>query len=147
MRRNSLVCSLPLLAVSPLQRTMFFNLLVSLLSIQISTAPALRCKKARVRILAGRANTVLVVCVAPSSSDSFETLNSLQFGQQAMSVKVQAKVNASVDLLSLEDELYYKLYELHQSQAFAEIDAWERVRPVYESQQAMRSKVDEELDR
>ena len=38
----------------------------------------------------GRANTALCVCVAPSSSDAFETLNSLQFGQQAMSVKVRA---------------------------------------------------------
>ena len=38
----------------------------------------------------GRANTALCVCVAPSSSDAFETLNSLQFGQQAMSVNVRA---------------------------------------------------------
>ena len=31
----------------------------------------------------GRANTALCVCVAPSQRDAFETLNSLQFGQQA----------------------------------------------------------------
>ena len=30
----------------------------------------------------GRANTVLITCVAPTASDSFETVNSLQFGQQ-----------------------------------------------------------------
>ena len=42
----------------------------------------------------GRANTALCVCVAPSSSDAFETLNSLQFGQQAMSVKVRLQPDA-----------------------------------------------------
>ena len=45
----------------------------------------------------GRANTALCVCVGPSKNDAFETLNSLQFGQQAMSVKVLAKANATVD--------------------------------------------------
>lgn len=95
----------------------------------------------------GRANTVLVVCVAPSTSDSFETLNSLQFGQQAMSVKVQAKVNATVDMNSLEEELFWKLYEVQLPSALAESAAWQRVKPKYESQQAVRSRVDAEMAR
>lgn len=49
----------------------------------------------------GKAVTVLVVCVAPSQTDSFETVNSLQFGQQAMSVKVKATANAVVDYRAL----------------------------------------------
>lgn len=57
----------------------------------------------------GRANTALCVCVAPSSSDAFETLNSLQFGQQAMSVKVQAKANATVDYAALEEQLFWQV--------------------------------------
>eukprot|EP00967_Tisochrysis_lutea_P119572 scaffold195309_cov32-Tisochrysis_lutea.AAC.2 len=32
--------------------------------------------------LGGAANTCLVVCVAPTMSDKFETVNSLEFGQQ-----------------------------------------------------------------
>ena len=86
----------------------------------------------------GRANTVLVVCVAPTASDSFETLNSLQFGQQAMSVKVQAKVNASVDYAALEEELWWKVYEAQQPRVKAEMAAWSSVRSVYASQQALR---------
>jgi hypothetical protein len=86
----------------------------------------------------GRANTVLIVCVAPTASDSFETLNSLQFGQQAMSVKVQAKVNASVDFTALEDELFWKYYESQLGRVRAELGAWARLRPTYESQQSLR---------
>jgi len=62
-------------------------------------------------------------------------------------VKVQAKANASIDMSLLEDELFYKLLELQFASARAEAEVWERVRSVYESQQVMRSKVDEELDR
>lgn len=51
--------------------------------------------------LGGAANTCLVVCVAPTMSDKFETVNSLEFGQQAMKVVVRAKVNATTDLASL----------------------------------------------
>ena len=57
-----------------------------------SHAPTAQLTRLLSSAFGGRANTVLVVCVAPGRSDSFETLNSLQFGQQAMSVKVQAKV-------------------------------------------------------
>ncbi|KAL1495625.1 hypothetical protein AB1Y20_016492 [Prymnesium parvum] len=95
----------------------------------------------------GRANTVLVVCVAPTCSDSFETLNSLQFGQQAMSVKVQAKVNATVDMLALQDERFAKFYEAQRARGRAEAEAWRRVQPRYEAQQARRSLVDAEMQR
>jgi tetratricopeptide (TPR) repeat protein len=86
----------------------------------------------------GRANTVLLVCVAPTASDSFETVNSLNFGQQAMSVKVQAKVNASIDFSALEEELWWKVYEAQQARSKAEMAAWHAVRPQYASQQAVR---------
>ena len=95
----------------------------------------------------GRANTVLLVCVAPTASDSFETVNSLQFGQQAMSVKVQAKVNASVDYAALQDELFWKFYEAQRPRVRAEMEAWSKVRPVYESQQALRVALAAESDR
>lgn len=49
----------------------------------------------------GGSKTSLIICCAPSKSDSAETLNSLQFGQQAMNVAVRAKVNAVVDFSSL----------------------------------------------
>ena len=75
----------------------------------------------------GRANTVLVVCVAPTASDSFETVNSLQFGQQAMSVKVQAKVNSSIDFSALEEELFWKHYEAQLPRIKAEQEAWREV--------------------
>ena len=86
----------------------------------------------------GRANTVLVVCVAPTASDSFETVNSLQFGQQAMSVKVQAKVNASVDFAALEEELWWKMYEAQLPRVKAEMQAWKAVKPIYEQQALLR---------
>jgi hypothetical protein len=94
----------------------------------------------------GRANTVLLVCVAPTASDSFETVNSLNFGQQAMSVKVQAKVNASVDFGALEEELWWKVYELQQPRVRAEMAAWKGVRPTYESQQAVRVALAAEIE-
>ena len=94
----------------------------------------------------GNAKTVLLVCVAPTSSDSFETVNSLQFGQQAMSVKVQAKVNATVDYAALEEELWWKVYESSIPRSRAEMAAWAAVRPVYESQQAMRIRVAKEVE-
>ena len=51
--------------------------------------------------IGGAAKTTLVVCVAPTMTDQFETVNSLDFGQQAMNVVVRAKVNASTDYNSL----------------------------------------------
>jgi len=51
--------------------------------------------------IGGAAKTTLVVCVAPTMTDQFETTNSLDFGQQAMNVVVRAKVNASTDYGSL----------------------------------------------
>ena len=51
--------------------------------------------------IGGAAKTTLVVCVAPLMTDAFETINSLDFGQQAMNVVVRAKVNASTDYGSL----------------------------------------------
>ena len=36
--------------------------------------------------IGGAAKTTLVVCVAPTMTDAFETVNSLEFGQQAMNV-------------------------------------------------------------
>merc|ERR1719149_384098 len=51
--------------------------------------------------IGGAAKTTLVVCVAPTMTDQFETINSLDFGQQAMNVVVRAKVNASTDYGSL----------------------------------------------
>ena len=95
----------------------------------------------------GRANTVLLVCVAPTASDSFETVNSLNFGQQAMSVKVQAKVNASIDFGALEEELWWKVYEAQQARVTSEMSAWRQVRPLYESQQAVRVALAREKDK
>ena len=51
--------------------------------------------------IGGAAKTTLIVCVAPTMTDQFETVNSLDFGQQAMNVVVRAKVNASTDYGSL----------------------------------------------
>jgi hypothetical protein len=51
--------------------------------------------------IGGAAKTTLIVCVAPTMTDQFETTNSLEFGQQAMNVVVRAKVNASTDYSSL----------------------------------------------
>ena len=51
--------------------------------------------------IGGAAKTTLVVCVAPTMTDQFETVNSLEFGQQAMNVVVRARVNASTDFSSL----------------------------------------------
>ena len=51
--------------------------------------------------IGGGAKTTLVVCVAPTMTDQFETTNTLDFGQQAMNVVVRAKVNASTDYGSL----------------------------------------------
>ena len=51
--------------------------------------------------IGGGAKTTLVVCVAPTMTDQFETVNSLDFGQQAMNVVVRAKINASTDYASL----------------------------------------------
>jgi len=60
----------------------------------------------------GSATTVLVVCVAPTAADVPETLNSLQFGSQAMAVRVSARANAVVDHRALCDELLGQLDEL-----------------------------------
>jgi len=95
----------------------------------------------------GRANTALCVCVAPSSSDAFETLNSLQFGQQAMSVKVQAKANAMVDYAALEERLFWQVYELRAAGALAEVEAWRRVRPRYTAQEGLRQAISQEHER
>merc|ERR1719331_3523548 len=51
--------------------------------------------------IGGAAKTTLIVCVAPTMTDQFETTNSLEFGQQAMNVVVRAKVNAATDYSSL----------------------------------------------
>jgi hypothetical protein len=51
--------------------------------------------------IGGGAKTTLIVCVAPTMTDQFETVNSLDFGQQAMNVVVRAKINASTDYGSL----------------------------------------------
>ena len=51
--------------------------------------------------IGGAAKTTLIVCVAPTVSDAFETTNSLEFGLQAMKVEVKAKINASTDYNSL----------------------------------------------
>jgi|EP00900_Chrysochromulina_parva_P024627 kinesin family protein 5 len=51
--------------------------------------------------IGGGAKTTLVVCCAPTMTDQFETVGSLDFGQQAMNVVVRAKVNASTDYGSL----------------------------------------------
>ncbi|KAL1520241.1 hypothetical protein AB1Y20_023711 [Prymnesium parvum] len=51
--------------------------------------------------IGGGAKTTLIVCVAPTVSDQFETVNSLEFGLQAMNVIVKAKINASTDYNSL----------------------------------------------
>ena len=55
--------------------------------------------------IGGNAKTTLIVCVAPTVSDQFETVNSLEFGLQAMNVVVKAKVNASTDYNSLVSSL------------------------------------------
>ena len=65
-----------------------------------------------------------------------------------MSVKVQAKVNASVDYASLEEELWWKAYsEATLPKARAEMAAWRAVRPLFESQQALRVALKSETDR
>ena len=51
--------------------------------------------------IGGGAKTTLVICCAPTMTDQFETIGSLDFGQQAMNVVVRAKVNASTDFGSL----------------------------------------------
>jgi len=51
--------------------------------------------------IGGGAKTTLVICCAPTMTDSAETVGSLDFGQQAMNVVVRAKVNASTDYGSL----------------------------------------------
>jgi len=51
--------------------------------------------------IGGGAKTTLVICCAPTMTDQFETVGSLDFGQQAMNVVVRAKVNASTDYGSL----------------------------------------------
>ena len=51
--------------------------------------------------IGGGAKTTLVICCAPTMTDQFETVGSLDFGQQAMNVVVRAKVNASTDYASL----------------------------------------------
>jgi len=95
----------------------------------------------------GRANTALCVCVGPSKNDAFETLNSLQFGQQAMSVKVQAKANATVDYAALEEQLFWQVYELQVAAAQAEAEAWRRVKPRYDAQEGLREELSEERER
>lgn len=64
-----------------------------------------------------------------------------------MSVKVQAKVNSSVDLLALEEDLYRQWRERVSERERLEEEAWERVKPLYESQQAMRASVEAEMER
>ena len=55
--------------------------------------------------IGGAAKTTLIVCVAPTVSDVFETTNSLEFGLQAMKVETKAKINASTDYNSLTSSL------------------------------------------
>ena len=64
-----------------------------------------------------------------------------------MSVKVQAKVNSSVDYAALEEELWWKVYEVQQPRVRAEMAAWKAVRPVYESQEALRAALARETER
>ena len=95
----------------------------------------------------GRANTVLVVCAAPSRSDAYETLNSLQFGQQAMNVKVQARVNATVDMKSLEDELFSQYVTAQIPHAAAEAAAWAALTPAWAALQNGRRALQAERER
>ena len=57
-----------------------------------------------INAIGGGAKTTLVICCAPTMTDQFETIGSLDFGQQAMNVVVRAKVNASTDYASLTAE-------------------------------------------
>lgn len=77
--------------------------------------------------IGGGAKTTLIVCVAPTVSDQFETVNSLEFGLQAMNVVVKAKVNASTDYNSLTASLMSqrdkKLQPLRQLECKVTTDA------------------------
>ena len=61
--------------------------------------------------IGGSAKTTLIVCVAPTVSDVFETTNSLEFGAQAMKVEVKAKINASTDYNSLTSSLMNQRFQ------------------------------------
>ena len=63
------------------------------------------------------------------------------FGQQAMSVKVQAKVNASIDYDALEEELFWQVQALRAELGKVEAAAWAQVKPEYDAQLEKRRQV------
>jgi hypothetical protein len=71
----------------------------------------------------GRSTTVLVVCVAPSRADVSESTNSLQFGAQAMSVRVSARAHATIDHRALAAELLAQLDALEAGARALEAEA------------------------
>lgn len=110
--------------------------------------PFRECKLTRLLspALSGGARTALVVCVAPSTADAAETLASLSFGQQAMSVKVRAKVNATVDVRALASELASKLRDERASRMRVEAAVWAKLKPLYDAQASYRATLSAEAE-
>jgi len=90
----------------------------------------------------GRSTTVLVVCVAPTAADSSETLNSLQFGSQAMSVRVRASANATVDHRALCQELLAQMDDIEAPFHALEAELCAALRPQLAELAALQAALD-----
>eukprot|EP00760_Papus_ankaliazontas_P024622 PhM_4_TR2397/c0_g1_i2/m.61203 len=64
--------------------------------------------------IGGRSRTTIILTVGPSSDHLHETTNTLQFGQRAMAVKVEAKVSSTVDFEKLATKLQTMLDERNE---------------------------------
>ncbi|KAJ0404940.1 hypothetical protein P43SY_005939 [Pythium insidiosum] len=89
--------------------------------------------------LGGNAKTALVVTVSPSSTEAPETLSTLQFGQRAMKVAVQAHRN----VLSVLD--YKALYEETQQALDEQQQQLQRLETELATQCQARQAVDDQL--
>ena len=70
-----------------------------------------------------------MVCAGPSANDTFETVNSLQFGQQAMNVKVKAVANTQVDMRGLVLQLQAQIDEAEEPLRQLEAEIYEAMLP------------------
>ena len=73
--------------------------------------------------IGGRSRTTIVLTVGPSAEHLFETTNTLQFGQRAMAVKVQAKTTETVDYARLAAKLQTMLDEREERISALELQA------------------------
>jgi hypothetical protein len=71
--------------------------------------------------LGGNARTTLIVCVADALEHVDETLQSLQFGSRAMSVKTQAVVNEIIDYKQQYSRILEQLDEVEDTQHLIEV--------------------------